>query len=90
MERTPACAAPIAILIDANLIFHLAHYDSGFTTMIGHPVQHAGRRAHRISAIKLDPAAAPPIAIAALPLSTAYLFSVIGSGHAKGLKFEVA
>jgi len=87
MERTPACAAPMAILDDADLILNLADDDSGFAGVVGHPVKDAGGGAHRIGTVELTPAAAPPIARALLPLRTAYLFSVMGRGQAKG--FEV-
>ena len=38
----------------ADLVFHLADHDVGFARVLGHPVEHAGRRTHGIGAVELD------------------------------------
>src|SRR5207248_7080363 len=39
---------------DADLIFNLAHDDSGFAGVIGDPVEDAGGGTHRIGAVEFD------------------------------------
>jgi len=38
---------------NADLVFDLTHHDSGFARVVGHPVQHAGGRAHWVGAVEL-------------------------------------
>ena len=57
---------------DTDLVFNLTDEDVCLAGVFGHPAEGWGRGAHWIRAIKLDAwAAAPPMAMAALPLRTA-------------------
>src|SRR5205807_2877963 len=90
IERTPAWAAPIAILTtpisSSTCLTMMPAFRACAAIQWRTPVEGLIGYAQE----NLTPAAPPPMAIAVLPLSTAYRLLVMGSGQPKGLKFEVA
>ena len=54
MARTPACAAPMAMLMTPISSSTWRTMMSGLARVLRHPVQHAGGGAHGIGAVELD------------------------------------
>ena len=75
---------------DTDFIFHLANHDAYIAGILGHPMQNARCRTHRIGAVELATRRRAAHRQRLIARQTAKGFSPVGTGSGKAAKFAAA